>query len=60
MKFLGRPDLDSDDFTDFVGTAAPGETFLYEQGTEPTEWRIVTVVPGEAGERDLLVCEQVS
>lgn len=62
VKFIGRPDLDSDDFTDFVGKAAQGETFLHEHGTESTEWRIVTVVHGEEGkgERDLLVCERVS
>jgi hypothetical protein len=60
VKFIGRPDLDSEDFTDFVGKAAPGETFLYEHDTETMEWRIVTVMPGEQGERDLLVCERVS
>lgn len=60
VKFIGSPDLDSDDFADFVGEASPGETFLYESGTEPAEWRIVTVVPGEEGERDLLICERVS
>jgi hypothetical protein len=60
VKFIGNPDLDSDDFTDFVGKAAPGETFLYEDGGEGAEWRIVTVVPGEEGERDLLICERVS
>jgi hypothetical protein len=60
VKFIGRPDLDSDDFTDFVGKAAPGETFLHEHDTERTEWRIITVVRGEEGERDLLVCERVS
>lgn len=60
VRFTGRPELDSEDFTDVVGKIAPGETFIHENGGESTEWRIVAIVPGEEGERDLLICERVS
>ena len=55
VMFKGRPDLDSDDFTDYLGAADEGATFSHEG----TEWRIVAIVPGEEGENDLLIFERV-
>jgi hypothetical protein len=53
--FKGRPDLDRDDFTDYLGAAVEGATFTHEG----TEWRIGATVRGEEGENDLLIFERV-
>lgn len=51
VRFEGRPDLDSNSFTDYRGRVAAGEEYDYEGES----WRIDRVEPGTEDLPDLIV-----
>lgn len=55
VRFKGRPDLDSDDFSDYAGNMQAG----LEVNRDGVTWRVIEIVPAESGGLDTAVFELV-
>jgi hypothetical protein len=54
-RFKGRPDLNSDDFSDYTGPMH----FGVEVVSDGVKWRVSEIIPGEVGELDTVILDLV-
>jgi hypothetical protein len=54
-RFKGRPDLNSDDFSDYTGRMQVGTEVV----SDGVKWRVIEIIPGEGDERDTVILDLV-
>jgi hypothetical protein len=55
VRFNGRPDLNSDHFSDYTGRMQVG----LEVTSDGVKWRVIEIIAGEGGELDTAILDLV-